>query len=123
MQKPTAHLNSFLRIPKSSPLSRYTALYVTFLLSGYAHHASSYASTRRGQYDMSFFLAQAVAITFEDGVIRLWRLMFPGDVEVVGKDGRREGVQGRGKGPGMAEIRNWEKAVGYVWTFAWLMGK
>ncbi|KAA1468428.1 hypothetical protein DENSPDRAFT_927349 [Dentipellis sp. KUC8613] len=87
--------------------SSYTQLYTAFLLSGLLHTGGDYmasgsasrflqsfATTPLLAHSLTFFLAQALAITLEDGVIALGR-------RVGFKESRRT------------------RALGYAWTFAW----
>ena len=58
---------------------------------------------------MPFFLANAAAITFEDGVIAVARRLG------VGSD-REPAVESKGKeGP----PPRWVRIIGYAWVFAW----
>ncbi|KAH9949040.1 membrane bound O-acyl transferase family-domain-containing protein [Amylocystis lapponica] len=76
--------------------SSYTQLYIAFTLSGLLHMGGD-ATLGKGTYGESFwfFFVQALAITFEDAVIgaaKMAGVRFPVPVE---------------------------RALGYVWTFAW----
>ncbi|KAH9948646.1 membrane bound O-acyl transferase family-domain-containing protein [Amylocystis lapponica] len=76
--------------------SSYTQLYIAFMLSGFLHMGGD-AMLGKGTYGESFwfFFAQALAITFEDAVI------------------------GAAKRAGVRFPVPVERALGYIWTFAW----
>ncbi|KAJ7181595.1 membrane bound O-acyl transferase family-domain-containing protein, partial [Mycena crocata] len=58
-----------LRFAPGSRASAYTQLYVAFLISGVMHYLPEYMALRHwGGGALRFFLLQAVAITFEEGV-------------------------------------------------------
>ncbi|KAF9077118.1 membrane bound O-acyl transferase family-domain-containing protein [Rhodocollybia butyracea] len=85
-----------LGLATGTNLSAYVQLYTAFLISGIIHYAADYVVLRNWQGGaLKFFMAQAVAITVEDGVITL---------------GRRVGF----KGTGVA----W-RLLGYAWVWSW----
>ncbi|KAJ7590582.1 membrane bound O-acyl transferase family-domain-containing protein [Mycena floridula] len=84
-----------LGLRRGTNLSSYVQLYTAFLLSGILHYFADYTVLRNYGAALRFFLWQAVAITFEDGVIAL---------------GRRVGIQGR------APL--W-RFLGYAWVWTW----
>ncbi|KAH9888084.1 membrane bound O-acyl transferase family-domain-containing protein [Cubamyces lactineus] len=90
-------LNDALGLQKGSTASSYVKLYASFALSGFIHSGGDLMMGARGYVgtSMVFFLANALAITFEDGVIAI---------------GRRLGFDGPTK---------WTKRIGYAWVFAW----
>ena len=84
-----------LHLTPSTNLSAYVQLYTAFFISGVIHYLADYTVLRNWKGGaIKFFLAQAVAITFEDGVIAL---------------GRRVGLTSRLK---------W-RLLGYTWTWTW----
>ncbi|KAF7352271.1 MBOAT-2 domain-containing protein [Mycena venus] len=84
-----------LRLKPGSNVSAYTQLYVAFLISGIMHYLPDYMALRHwGGGALVFFLLQAVAITFE------------------------EGVQSLGRRLGFTESWRW-KVVGYCWVWSW----
>ena len=90
-------LNDALGLQKGSTASSYVKLYAAFALSGFIHTGGDLMVGARGYLgtSMAFFLVNALAITFEDGVIAI---------------GRRLGFDGPTK---------WTKRLGYAWVFVW----
>ena len=88
-----------MRLQPGTWQSRYTQLYVGFAVSGLLHCGGDLMvdpSRKLFGASFPFFFSQAIAITFEDGMIGLVR---------------RSGVK---VPPGLA------RAAGYAWAVAWL---
>lgn len=86
-----------LGFPPGSAASSYTQLYAAFTISALAHTAGDAMLSTRMEYvgrSCPYFIAQAVAITFEDAVIGLAR-----------KAGYRKSL--------------FTRAIGYVWVIFW----
>ncbi|KAF2165963.1 hypothetical protein M409DRAFT_23691 [Zasmidium cellare ATCC 36951] len=96
LSRPSLLLTRLLHIPKGSPLSSPTQLFLTFSISYLFHLAQIFNVTRRDMGEFAFFMSQPCAICVEDVVIWAWRRM-----GLVGRD------------------RGWERVVGYVWVVAW----
>lgn len=75
----TGHANciadSVLPIPRDTTLSRYTRLFLAFLISGLIHHSSDIAMGIPGDEagSLVFFLLQPLGIMLEDGMQTLTR--------------------------------------------------
>lgn len=101
--------NKVLKFPRGTNRSSYTQLYVAFLLSGAIHSSAEFMLQRRLVYrSFTFFLLQAVAITFEDAVIyTAKRFLFSRGTELK---------------PGKAD-ESWAEVVlrggGYCWVTLW----
>ena len=102
-----------MKIPRGTILSSYAQLYVVFYLSGIMHlglFGGDYTFQRRvTEGTMKFFLIQAVAITFEDLVIRIAKRLplFRGTKPTSGKD---NGFR----------VRAVVRVIGYCWVVLWL---
>lgn len=79
------------KLPPGGNLSSYTQLYIAFLLSGLVHIPPSNGGA------LQFFLMQAVAITFEDGVISL------------------------AARAGLKHSNRWLRRLGYLWVYCWFV--
>ena len=80
---------------KGTIASKYTQLYVGFLVSALIHEVGALCAVHHDTGELRFFLLQAVAITFEDIAIACAKRL---GYHRVGPIGR---------------------AVGYLWTFCW----
>ena len=91
--------DSIIKIPRATILSRYTRLFLVFLISGLIHHSSDLAMgiPRAEASSMVLFLLQPLGIMLEDAI-----QTFTGDVPSSGSLGR---------------VR---RAVGYVWVVLFL---
>ncbi|KAK7012864.1 acetyltransferase sirH [Favolaschia claudopus] len=88
-----------LNLHPGSTASAYTQLFVAFFLSGIIHYSGQYMLLRDESRPMPkgplvFFLAQAVVITLEDGLV------------AVGKK--------------LHLTSGWWRVIGYAWVVAWL---
>ncbi|KAI9758079.1 MAG: hypothetical protein M4579_003210 [Chaenotheca gracillima] len=91
-----------LHIPKGTLTSRYSKIFVPFIISGLLHYGSDLASTLsfREAGAFHFFLTQAFGIVLEDAVTASYRY-----------------VTGQAK-DAKAPTPLWQKLVGYVWVGA-----
>ena len=95
--------NKLLKLPRGSNRSSYTQLYIAFFLSGIIHSSADFMLEKRMVYrSFTFFLLQAVAITFEDFVIYTAKRLL-----------RRGGAELK---PGV-EIA--VRVIGYCWVTLW----
>ena len=102
--------NKFLKFPRGTNRSSYTQLYVAFLLSALLHFSGDFMFEKRlVYYSFKFFLLQAVAITFEDFVIYIAKLLL----------GRR-GVEFKQGGVNESWAEIVVRVVGYCWVTLWL---
>ncbi len=96
--------NSCLRLPKGTLPSKYTRLFLTFLLSGLEHSLSDVAQglVWKQSGATRFFCTQATGIIVEDAVQALYRS--------ITRDGRKAPIPQR-----VVFI------VGYVWVFVFMV--
>jgi len=87
---------SSLGLKKGGFLSRYSQIWIGFLLSAAAHHMAALVGCFEdgGYYQALYFLIQPVGIMLEDFVVYL------------------------GKEMGWKET-DWTRRVGFLWTFLW----
>lgn len=71
--------NSVLGLPKGTPVSRYTHLFLTFFISGLMHAMTDLAEgfTWQQSGSLRFFCTQAVGIIVEDGIRTFYRWALP----------------------------------------------
>ncbi|KAI1792381.1 membrane bound O-acyl transferase family-domain-containing protein [Ganoderma leucocontextum] len=98
-------VSSALRFKKGSNASSYSQLYTAFFLSGLLHSFGDLALGEPFSKSMPFFLANAVAITLEDGAISMARRLGVGSAT---KTKGKEGPPPR-----------WVRVLGYTWVFGW----
>ena len=106
MAKPAAYVtNRILRVPKSTLLSRYTSLFITFLISGYMHALTEIAQDIpwNNSGAVHFFCTQAIAIILEDGAQGIYRR--------ISKPSSKDAVRS-------LAIYRW---IGYLWTTIFLI--
>ena len=101
--------NKILKFPRGTNRSSYTQLYIAFFLSGLLHFSGDFMIDKRIVYrSFKFFLLQAVAITFEDFVIYIVKLLL-----------RQGGIELK---PGKGD-ESWAEAgvriFGYCWVTLW----
>ncbi|KAJ3824874.1 membrane bound O-acyl transferase family-domain-containing protein [Lentinula raphanica] len=86
-----------LGLTPGTNVSAYTKLFVAFLISGTIHQLGDFSLKHQNFWaggSLVFFVSQAVAIMFEDGIIALGKRMGVGDGRAV-------------------------RVLGYVWTVSW----
>ncbi|OCL14832.1 putative toxin biosynthesis protein [Glonium stellatum] len=105
MGEPAAFItHQILQLSKGSILARYLKIGLTFFISGLIHAGADMAGgiPFHDQGTIRFFVTQAFGIIIEDSIEALYRFSY-------GKDCKRRRTPG------------WARAIGYVWTFAFLV--
>lgn len=93
--------HSLLNVRRGTYASNYLKLFIVFFISATMHSYASVVAVGHDLGDMKFFMSQAVAIWFEETVVRI--------AKAAGLGSQRD------KEPWWG----W-KALGYTWTAAWM---
>lgn len=100
--------NDLLGLQKGTLVARYTAIFLTFLLSGFMHLAADLASGIPWQQSgaIRFFCIQVIGIMLEDGVQAIYR------------SARGLHRSPGNRSPGQPPL--WTRLIGYIWVLAFL---
>jgi hypothetical protein len=101
---------SFLRLNKGTVISKYTRVFLAFLISGLLHVTIDMGFGIPFLHSPAprFFFMQALGIMFEEAVERVWRSYAPYSPFEIGPNGYER-------------RRRWARLVGYGWVWAFFV--
>ena len=100
ISQPALRITRLAGLSKGSLGSRYSQLYLSFLVSCVVHEYQMFSVMRRDMGEFVFFMSQPVAITLEDVVRWLWR-------------------QSTSTKTPHSSHAHLPRLAGYIWVFLW----